>query len=341
MPGQRLLFITPKIHEKDDDFAFTSLWAKAFAAAGFEVTVICGHKGETSLTMPVISVGGEKGWPHWKSFLYFQKLILTIPHDRVFVHMNPRWLAAGAWYWWLRRIPTYLWYTHYTQPLSLRIADKIVKRIFCAMKESLPQYNNDPRKVITGHGIDTVFWDVPALPDAEREPATHLLAVHRISRSKRLDLVLRALELLPPEYTLTHYGRPQDPGDDVAYEQEMKRLIESPKLQGRVKFMGSVPMPSLRQVYPKFRVMVNMVPKTIDKSVLEAMYCGLTPVMARDQAEAIGYPDAPAGETPQDVANFILNLKIMPREELRRIVDEKHSLPRLVERMAEYIRAGN
>lgn len=337
---QRLLFITPKIHELDDDFAFTSLWAKAFADAGFEVTVICLEKRVCTLPLFVYSLGGELGWSRRQSFWEFQKLITRLPHDRVFVHMNPRWLAAGAWYWALKRIPTYLWYTHYTLPWSLRLSSLIVKRMFAATRDCLPQFEGDLRKVVTGHGIDTRFWDVPPCPEEEREPATHLLAVHRVSRSKRLELVLRALEYLPPEYTLTHYGRPQDPRIDPAYEREIRELASSPALQGRITFMGSRPMPELRQVYPRYRVLVNMVPDTIDKTVLEGMYCGLTPVITPGHAKAIGYPSAPVSEDPKEIAAYIKNMTLVPRQDLRSLVEERHSLPRLIERLAEYIRPG-
>ncbi len=337
----KLLFITPKIKEDDDDFAFTSLWAKEFSRQGFEVTVICLEKGKHSLSFPVYSLGKEEGLPAWRWFLRFQKLILTIPHDRIFVHMNPRWLAAGAWYWWLKRTPTYLWYTHYTRPFSLKIGDKIVKRMFAATAASLPQYEGDARKVITGHGIDTEFWDTPELPETEREPATHLLAVHRVSRSKRLDLTLKALALLPKEYTLTHYGRPQNPRSDLEYYEEIKKLAESPEIKGRVHFMGSVPMTELKKIYPKYRAIINMVPDTIDKTVLEAMYCGVTPVITKGHAAAIGFSSAPKDESLEAVADYIKNLKLTPRQELRRIVHENHSLTKLVEKMAKFIRAGN
>ena len=65
----RLLFITPKIHEADDDFAFASLWAKEFARQGFDVTVICLEKGTHSLPFPVYSLGKEEGLPSWRWFL--------------------------------------------------------------------------------------------------------------------------------------------------------------------------------------------------------------------------------------------------------------------------------
>ncbi|MBI2099186.1 glycosyltransferase family 4 protein [Candidatus Uhrbacteria bacterium] len=337
----RLLFITPKIKEDDDDFAFTSLWAKEFARQGFEVTVICLEKGKHSLPFPVYSLGKEEGLPNWRAFLRFQKLILTVPHDRVFAHMNPRWLAAGAWYWALRRIPTYLWYTHYTRPLSLKIGDKIVKRMFAATNDCLPQYNGNSRKVVTGHGIDTDFWNVPEAAENLREPMTNLLAVHRISKSKRIDIVLKALALLPKEYTLTHYGRPLDPRIDPEYEAEIKKLADLPELKGRVRFMGSVPMPELKKIYPRYRVLINMVPDTIDKTVLEAMYCGATPIVTPGHAKAIGFPNAPKDDSPEEVAAYIKDMKTEDGEYLKKIVRENHSLSGLVEKMGKYIRAGN
>jgi hypothetical protein len=83
------------------------------------------------------------------------------------------------------------------------------------------------------------------------------------------------------------------------------------------------------------------VPQTIDKSVLEAMYCGLTPIMNKGQAEAIGYGDAPENDEPETIARFIESMELKSREELQRIVREGHGLDRLIEKMAVYIRPGN
>ncbi len=340
-PRLRLLFITPKVDERDNDLAFTSLWAQAFQDGGYEVTVIGGEVGEHSLKIPVYSVGHAQGGSWWKSFWRFQKLIVSLKYDRVFVHMNTRWLAAGSWYWWMKGIPVYLWFTHYTRTITFRIGELGLKRMFAATKDSLPQFEGDPRKIVTGHGIDTRFWDVPEVPEAEREPKTHLLCVHRISRSKRLEVTLKTLALLPPEYHVTHYGAPLDPSRDAEYAAEIEGLVRDLHLQDRVKFMGSRPMPELRNIYPRFRACINMVPKTIDKTVLEAMYCGVTPIIIPEHAQAIGYPDFPADESPEAVAAFIKTMAIKPREELRNLVREKHSLKSLVEKMSVYIRPGN
>ncbi len=338
---QRLLFITPKIDESHDDLAFASLWAKAFANAGYDVTAICHHKGKTSLPFPVYSTGGEKGWPNWRCAIEFQKLMATLKYDRVFVHMSAPWLAAGTPIWFLKRVPVYMWYTHYTNPWTLKLGSAlVVKRFFAATKESLPHYDHDPRKVITGHGIDTSYWD-DVHPALNREPRTHLLAVHRISRSKRLDVVIKTLANLPVEYKLTHYGRPMGPADDVAYEKELHELVKQLGLQDRVRFMGSVPGPELKKIYPRYQTFINLVPKTIDKTVLEAMYCGLTPVIGQGQAEAIGYPHFPRSEDPKEIAEYIQHMHITSPDELKKLVRERHSLESLIQKMSVFIQPGN
>lgn len=330
----RLLFITTKINERDDDFAFTSLWVKEFIRQGFNVQVICMEKGLHTAGFPIFSLGKEAGLPMWRSFLRFQRLILMLRYDRVFVHMNPKWVVAGAWLWWWRRTPAYLWYTHYKMLPSVWIAHWLCRKLFCATKDSMPFYDGDPKKVVTGHGVDMDFWNPP--PTSDRESPTHLLAVHRISRSKRLDVTLRALALLSKEYTLTHYGRPLDPRFDPTYEQEIKALANSPELRGRVKFMGSVPMPELKKIYPRFQVMITMVPDTIDKTVLEGMACGVTPVITKEHAEAIGFPSYPPESTPEAVADYIKKMTVMSRDELRRIA-AGHNLSSLVRKIMLYV----
>ena len=192
----RLLFVTHKIHEQDDDFAFTSLWVKEFIRQGFDVEVICLEKGIHTADFKVYSLGKEKGFPIWKSLLIFWKLILKLKYDRVFVHMNPKWVVAGAFYWWIKRVPVYLWYTHYTIHLPLRISHFLCKRLFAATKDSMPQYEGDPKKIITGHGVDMGFWQMEVLSREMRKPKNELLSVHRICKSKRPHLAIQVSECL-------------------------------------------------------------------------------------------------------------------------------------------------
>ncbi len=336
-----LLFITHRINEEDDDLAFAIQWIEMFRRFGVEVIVICVEKKVFHDQFPVYCLGGARGWRKVLSSLKFLKLIFTLKYDRVFMHMNPRWIALGGWYWWLKRIPVYLWYTHYATHVYLWLSEKIAKRIFVATRQSIPMYEGNPKKVVTGHGVDTDFWfnyDKTVI----REDKTHLLSVSRLSRSKRINIGIEALTHLSEDYTLTIYGRTLDP-DDREYLEELKILVESRNLQRRVFFKESLPMYKLLSVYPHYSVIINMAPETIDKTVVEAMSCGVFPVTTQRNAEAIGIGQAPESDEPEDVARFIENLPPFSEErknKLQEIAKNNHGLERLVKKLLSYMEKG-
>lgn len=334
-----MLFITQKIHQNDDDLAFAILWVKEFIRQGLDVQVICLERRDFDDSFPVHSLGKENGVGLIGRIVNFYKYIFTLKYDRVFVHMNCEYVTLGGWYWWLRRIPTYLWYTHYTMHVHLFLSGLICKRMFAATVQSMPQYNNSPKKVVTGHGIDVDHWLEGVKDDLfEVRDERRLLTVHRLCRSKRLERVILALKLLPDAYTLTVYGR--DVEKD--YVKELYELVASENLQTRVNFNGPVPMDELRRIYPQYRLMVNMASETIDKTMVEAMLFGIFPVTTPGNSQAIGLPIWPDGETPEVLAKFILdeNWKSISGADLRSIVKEKHSLAALIGRMNEYIKSG-
>lgn len=332
----KLLFITQKIHEKDDDLAFTILWIKEFIKQGVEVEAICLEKGDFDGSFPVYSLGKEAGVGKIGRIFRFLKYILTLKYDRVFIHMNTEYVTLGGWYWFLTRKEIYLWYTHYTMHFHLWLTGLLSKRMFAATKQSLPQYEGNQKKVITGHGIDVAYWE-----DIERKnykPNKYdLLAVHRICRSKRLELVIMALKYLPLEYNLSIYGR--DVEKD--YHQGLLEIVKKEGLEKRVNFMGAVPMEELKLVYQKYGMMVNMASETIDKTMLEGMMFGLYPVTTPGNSKAIGLPIWPEGEKSEDLAKFILEgVEKYPEKYLKDIVKENHSLEALIRKMNKYIKNG-
>ncbi len=332
-----LLFITQKIHQNDDDLGFVILWVKEFIKQGVDVQVICLEKGDFDGSFPVYSLGKEKGYGKLRRALRFLKYIFTLKYNRVFVHMNPEYFTLGGWYWFIRRVPMYLWYTHYTMHMHMCLAGWLCKRLFAATKQSLPQYEGSPKKVITGHGIDMDFWG--AVSSENTNDPHQLLTVHRLCRSKRLALGIRALKHLPDEYTLMVYGR--DVEKD--YVQELHELVSAEGLSERVRFMGPVPMYELKNVYSQHRVMVNMASETIDKTLLEAMLFGVYPITTRANSEAIGLPTSIIHDDPKEIAEFILSEKWKPYDPvyLVNIVKERHSLSSLVRQMSAYIVSGS
>jgi len=328
-----VLFVTQKLHQQD---AFAILWVNAFRAQGFEVKVVCLEDRASPQSFEIHSMGKEKGYGKLRQIITFWKLIATLKYDRVFVHMSPVWGLLGAWYWWPKRVPTYLWYTHYKMQAGLWLLALYGKRLFCATPQSLPQYEGSPKKVVVGHGIDLQAW--PKTANRCRDPR-QLLMVHRLARSKRVEICIRAMTLLPQDYTLTIYGIEPEP----AYIVELKRLTKELGLESRVTFMGTVPMERLKDIYPRHRLILNMASETIDKSMLEAMIHGCYPVTTKRNAEAIGITAAPREDTPEALAAFIkANTDKLPMtpDQMYDVVKERHSLDGLVRRMSDFIRQG-
>lgn len=335
----KLLFITQKIHQDDDDLAFVILWVKEFIRQGMEVEVVCLEKGKFDDSFPVYSLGKEKGFGLIRRTWNFLRLIFTLKYDAVFVHMNPEYFTLGGWHWFLRGIPSYLWFTHYTNHIHVKLAAFYSKRMFAATKQSLPQYNDSPKKIVTGHGIDTQFWLSQAGEMKTGDINEHkLLTVHRICRSKRLEIGVKSLKYLPSDFTLTVYGRQVEKD----YWAEIEKIVDEENLQDRFFYKGPVPMASLKNIYPHYRLMVNMASETIDKTMLEAMIFGIYPVTTKNNSQAIGLPEYPEDDKPETIAKFILNesWKKYDGAFLANIVKERHSLSALVGKMSAYIKKG-
>jgi glycosyltransferase involved in cell wall biosynthesis len=336
--ARRLLFITQKIREDDDDLAFVILWVREFIKQGFAVEVICLEKGRFDGSFPVHSLGKELGYGKARRTLRFLKFIFSLNYDRVFVHMNPEYFTLGGWWWKLRGVPMYLWYTHYSWNVHVFLAGVFCKRMFAATPQSLPQFNGSPKKVVLGHGIDVDFWLAGADMSAEKKSEAELLTVHRICRSKRAEIGIKALLSLPQEYTLTIYGR--DVEKD--YASELRELVAREHLQSRVTFAGPVPMYELKKIYPQYRIVVNMASETIDKTMVEAMLFGIYPVTTKGNSIAIGLPVYPENDEPETIARFIKDRAWAQYDAafLQNIVRSRHSLPSLVSAMSAYIAPG-
>ncbi len=343
----RLLFITQKLHGQD---AFGVLWVRAFIAQGYDVHVLCLESSGETFEFPVHSMGKEQGNSQLRCVLNFERMITTLSYDRVFIHMSPIWYTLGCWYWLVRGIPVYVWYTHYTMQLGVRLFGLFGKKFFCATEQSLPQFAGSPKKVVTGHGIDMSQW--PRRANRSNDPY-RLLVVHRLSRSKRLELIFRALQLLSERYTIDVYGI--DAEHD--YVAELRGLIEQLRLGHRITFHGSVPMQQLPDIYIRHRLILNMAPQTIDKTMLEAMTCGCYPVTTaanakaiplrpaqRDYAGQVGLSIAPLDDSPEAIAacieKYSHSASSMSAEQMYEIVEQRHSLKGLMEKMDTYIKGG-
>src|SRR3989344_1078070 len=149
----KLLILTQKIDINDNVLGFFHRWVEKLAEHCEKVTVICLQKGEYRLpgNVRVLSLGKPaQGWSasggdvrHWvfnriKYILKFYKYIFRErkSYDSIFVHMNPEYVILGGLFWCLWNKKIVLWYTHKAVNWKLKLAEKIVNKIFTASEES-------------------------------------------------------------------------------------------------------------------------------------------------------------------------------------------------------------
>lgn len=342
----KLLLITQRVDLNDSDLGFFHRWIEEFAKNTQQVFVIAQSVGEYHMpsNVTVYSLGKEKGYPKWRQLFNFYRVLgRELKNiDVVFAHMIPLWVVAG---WPLYKIfnkKVYLWYVHRSVTPFLRIAEKIVTKIFTASRES---FRLPSKKVeIVGHGIDTEYFS----PCAESRAAGvyRVLTAGRITESKRLKEMIVAVAELRKNFSadkkleLAIVGDARMPLDEK-YLFELKRLVGELKLEEIVKFYGGIPYDKMAAEYQKSDLFFNFsLTGSLDKAVLEAMACGLN-VLTSNEAFFSLLPEKNLIHriNPAYIARRLMSLRAQqsPKHDLREIVLREHNLKTLVVRLVDFM----
>lgn len=333
----KLLIITQKADHSDPILGFFHRWLELLSGRVETLTVIAQQVGEYRFpaNVHVQSLGKEQGRSKPVQIFTFWSLLWKLrgQYDCVLVHMTPVWVILGGPVWFLLRKRVYLWYEIRRGSFKLQLALLFVRKVFSATGQGLPRPHR--KQVVTGHGIDTEAFRL----DSSKRETGLIVAVGRITRSKRYDVILRAFAALPQSCMLYIAGGMITQFDEGEWE-ALQHLIQELNIAGRVTsnwvvhFMG---MPTFLQ---RAELMLHACVGGLDKTVLEAMACGC-PVVSSSEAAQEVLPESCRAlpETMAQVAQKILELSPPERaalsEELRRRVIEGHSLPRLIERLVE------
>ncbi len=328
----RLLIITQKVDRDDPILGFFHRWIEEFAKHCEQVTVVGQSVGDHQLpaNVTVVSLEKEKGASRIGQVFRFWKLqkSLCMEYDTVFVHMTPIWVVLGFLRW--RRVPVYLWYEARGGGWPLRVALRIVRKVFSASAHGMPVATR--KSVITGHGIDTETYKPGNGP---RDP--HLvLTVGRITKSKNIDLLLRVFAALPHHLHFSIVGAPITHGD-LRLLDTLRGVAEELKVSSRVEFR---PLPPA-QVVPLLQtaeLFVHASETSLDKALLEAMACGCLTISTAIPASSVLPPSLIA--SPMNFARVAGEALALPearkedlRHELRETVVREHSLSALIERL--------
>lgn len=331
----RLLIITQKADRNDPILGFFHRWLEEFARNFEHVTVIAQSVGayELPTNVEVLSLGKQNRASTLMQVCRFWRLVIRRrrDYDAVLVHMTPVWVLLGGLVWKVLRKPIYLWYEIKRGGWKLSLAHAFSTKIFCATPHGLPKQM--PKAVVTGHGIDTEAFCAGTEP---RDPQL-IVSISRITRIKKIDVLLRAFATLPPEFHFTIAGGTIT-RDDEREAVCLRLLIDTMEIGKRVRMIEAIPHEEARALLQKSALLLHACGGGLDKVVLEAMACECPVVSSSDAAISVLPSECQATEqTMGDKAKAVLTVSLMEREELgkrlREIVVRDHSLPKLIVRL--------
>ena len=352
----KLLIITQKVDKNEQLLGFFIEWLRLFAEKFEKITVLCLEKGEYDLpgNVKVISLGKDRGYGKFKQFFNFYFLILKYhrEYDAVLVHMNPIWVVLGGYFWKLFDKKIFLWYTHKSITLKLRIAVIVADIIFTASPESFRL--NSKKVVVTGHGIDTDLFkpnsefENPALKErglpgevGRQDSKLRLLSIGRISPVKGYETLIDAAKILKDknvDFIITIIGEPALESDSE-YEESLKFKIQNLKLEENFDFVGKVVHNDLPKYYQSQDLFIHL-SKTgsLDKTMLEAMACGIKVISSNDAARTILPVELLFNDNPQELADKIIKSQEINTDNLRTYVVNNHNLQKLITKISEIIK---
>ncbi|MBI5005271.1 MAG: glycosyltransferase family 4 protein [Candidatus Lloydbacteria bacterium] len=347
----RLLIITQKVDEQDDNLGFFVRWIEEFAKHTEKVTVICLQKGKYRLpqNVSVLSLGKEEPASVWiiKTFRYIERFYVYVwkerdNYDAVFVHMNPIYILLGGVFWKLLSKKIALWYTHKQVDIKLRVAEKLADIVFTASKESF-RWKSDKVHVV-GHGIDTEKFK-SQISNLKSDGVLKILSVSRITPAKNIHLMLEAAELLKKEgisFEMKIVGAPIREVDK-AYFTRLKKEVQEKNLNDSVFFVGAVPYSDIPAFYQKSDLFINLSETgSLDKAVLEAMASGVSVLTSNEAFFAILPEKHLLRNTNTNyIVQKILEIKAASKDELRELqslVIQNHSGVSVIKKMADLLK---
>jgi glycosyltransferase involved in cell wall biosynthesis len=329
-----LLIVTQAVDKADPVLGFFHRWIEEIAKHCTHVTVIAQRMGEHHLpaNVTVLSMEKERGKGRFAQVARFWKLIWIYRsgYDRALVHMTPIWNVLGTPIWSMLRKPQYLWYESRGNRWPLRLALRWIRKVFSASAHGLPFEHK--KQVITGHGIDTDRFS----PGTEAREKGLLVSAGRITRSKRIGLLIESMAKLPSDYRLVLAGAPITEADRIE-DRDMKELAHRLKIADRITF-GALPQAELPALLRRADLFLHASVTSLDKAVLEAMACGCLVVSTARALASVLPPECVS--TDEKIADRAFSLCTLPEDErkalrdrLRSIVVEGHSLQTLAKRL--------
>ena len=332
----------------DGSFGFFHDWLREFAKST-QVTVLAFEVGEYNLPgVQVFSLGKDRSKNKliWLCNLYRYTWRERKTYNTVFAHMSPLFVILPYPLFCILRKKIVLWYVHRNVDLKLRIAEKIVSKVFTATPES---FGIPSKKVMyMGQAVDVDRFYSTNLERLNDKKEFRVITVGRITPIKNLDILIEAVALISREVPIVvDVIGITATEQDLAYETMLKKMVMDKGLGRQVRFVGSVANRDLVEQFARAHASINLSPTGgLDKTVLESMASGV-PVFVSNQAfiEHLGKYAADLMFPERDVVALAkLFTDLYARKDLPEIgrylqaqAREKSSLDRLIKNIVENV----
>lgn len=335
----KLLIVTQAVDAEDPVLGFFVRWIQVLAERVERIEVICLKKGAYTLpaNVRVHSLGKESGVK--SRFVYIRRFFVLLyelrhVYDTVFVHMNEEYVLLGGICWKALRKRVVFWRNHKMGSWRTRLAVFVSTAVCHTSPEAFVAYST--KAMLMPIGIDTDAFS----PSQEIPRPNSVLFLGRVDPVKRVDVFLRAVDMVTVPIKVSMYGNPSDP--DSTYSKEVNTLAE-PLIQKKVLSKYDAVSHSLvPNIYRSHAVYVNLTPSgSFDKTIGEALSCGALVVCANNALAGIlphsflvteNSPEAVAGSIEAAVSLTGVE-RAQLSEKLRQYIQENHSLSSLVKQL--------
>lgn len=227
------------------------------------------HVGEKSElgNMKVEEIGGGSLVKRLRAISRLARLSLRIVRNRndffVFHHMSPRTAIFPGIPFRMIGIAQGLWYSHASNPISLRIATLTVNHIFTSTRQSFPIHS---KKVLyVGHGIPVEkFIDTEQCHNRKKA----ILYLGRISPVKQLESLVQEMSKIKPPLPIVFFGSE----NDSEYAQLLRSLAENERINLTIN--NSVKYIEVPKLMSSFKYFYSGTKGSVDKAALEAALAG-------------------------------------------------------------------
>lgn len=335
----------------DDNLGSFHDWLKKFASFA-DIDVIANYVGRYELpkNVKVFSLGKEKGAGKLAKILKYQWLLLKLlpKSNGIFFHMCPEYVLGAHLLPKIFRKKTLLWYTHKAVNWKLKLAEKLVDKIFTASRES---FRLPSEKVeITGHGIDTEKFknQKSKLKIEIQNKKFQIITAGRIAEAKNLHILIEVANILrdkkfsaqggpASDWEIKIAGAPILESDKIYFE-KLKEKIKEKNLNDIIEFVGSIPNKDIAEFYQDGDLFINLSDTgSLDRAILEAMACGLQILTSNEAFKNIIPAENFTAKNAEEISQKIIYLAKNGKDNhLQEYVAQNHNLEKLINKIINF-----